>query len=161
MAQSPDDVVFVRAGTYVESVTNWPWSGALGSPSRSKPILEIPLSRPEAILVPAQGTVRSLSPVGAVASQATFVSKASNSRAARPDTRFDFRNEDSTHDSFARGGFKIVNNTFVSNGNDGVRNRGSAAATIFLQSIGRSAILKSADVLNPVAIHCGNSQHRD
>ena len=32
VAQSPGDVVLVRAGTYVESVTRWPWSGAPGKP---------------------------------------------------------------------------------------------------------------------------------
>src|SRR5262249_53561992 len=32
VAQSPEDIVLVRAGTYVESITHWPWSGASGKP---------------------------------------------------------------------------------------------------------------------------------
>lgn len=118
VAQSPGDVVFVRAGTYAESVTNWLWSGAPGRPITIR-------AYPGDTVIWTSRNTGSGSRDGAIAISSrsgTLLSyiRIEGFQFEGSKTRYTIRlqNEDSTQDSFPMGGFEIVNNTFVNNGKD-------------------------------------------
>lgn len=148
VAQSPGDVVLVRAGTYVESVTNWPWSGALDRPITIKAYPGDTVvwtgsytdfsHRDGALTISAQnGDPRSYIRIEGF-------------RFENNKTRYVIRihNESRDQDASPMGGFEVVNNTFVNNGNDGIRNGGSVSATVYFQGVGRASFPGPASIVS-------------